>query len=145
MPPAQRTEGQSSIELSFDYAACALQADHPLSFLFSASVALYDRIITGFPALSLYAAFYKIVNRYILPKLFVISSIYKIERLFYYRHTSPVEKGQRMNQNNGSEKQGHETITAKRTRAKQEILLLTEEQAEWVLKRLAEEIGRKGA
>lgn len=50
-----------------------------------------------------------------------------------------------MNQNNGSEKQGHETIAAKRTRAKQEILSLTEEQAEWVLKRLAEEIERKGA
>lgn len=50
-----------------------------------------------------------------------------------------------MNQNNGSEKQGHETITEKRIRAKQEILSLTEEQAEWVLKRLAEEIERKGA
>lgn len=50
-----------------------------------------------------------------------------------------------MNQNNGSEKQGHETITEKRMRAKQEILSLTEEQAEWVLKRLAEEIERKGA
>lgn len=82
---------------------------------------------------------------YISTNLFVTMPVYKIERLFYYRHTSPVEKGQRMNQNNGSEKQGHETITEKRIRAKQEILSLTEEQAEWVLKRIEKEIGEKGA
>jgi hypothetical protein len=35
----------SSIELSFDYAARALRANHQLSFLFPADVALYDIII----------------------------------------------------------------------------------------------------
>ena len=50
------------VELSFDYAAGALPADHQLSFLFPAAVALYDRIITGFPAPSLYAILYEIVK-----------------------------------------------------------------------------------
>lgn len=104
-----------------------------------------DRIIIGSRAYSLCADFVGIVNMYISTNLFVTMPVYKIERLFYYSYTRPVEKGQRMNQNNGSENQGHETITEKRIRAKQEILSLTEEQAEWVLKRLAEEIERKGA